>query len=157
MAADIVAPEVRSRMMAGIKGKDTKPEKAVRSALHRLGFRFRVHCVDLPGKPDLVFPKHRAVIFVHGCFWHGHDCHLFKWPKTRSEFWRNKISSNVARDGRNLSALAHSGWRVATIWECAIKGRARLPNDAIAERCAAWLVSDEPKLGLSGDETRTVT
>jgi len=157
MAADTVTPEVRSRMMAGIKGKDTKPEKAVRSSLHRLGFRFHVHRTDLPGRPDLVFPKHRAVIFVHGCFWHGHDCHLFKWPKTRSDFWRNKISSNVARDSRNLSALADMGWRVATIWECAIKGRARLPNDTIAERCAAWLRSDEPELGLGGDGARTVT
>ncbi|MCY3673223.1 MAG: very short patch repair endonuclease [Alphaproteobacteria bacterium] len=156
MAADVVAPAVRSRMMAGIKGKDTRSEMSVRSALHRMGFRFRVHRKDLPGRPDLVFPKHKAVIFVHGCFWHGHGCHLFKWPKTRSEFWRNKINSNVARDGRNLSALADYGWRVATIWECAIKGRTRLSGEAIAERCAAWLLSDEPRLELSGDETRTV-
>ena len=156
MAADIVTPDVRSRMMAGIKGKNTKPEKAVRSALHRLGFRFRIHRKDLPGKPDLVFPKYSSVIFVHGCFWHGHGCHLFKWPKTRSEFWRQKINSNVARDGERLSALLDGGWRVGTIWECALKGRTRLPIDAIAERCAAWLESSEPEMGLSGDETRTV-
>ena len=79
--ADTVTPAVRSRMMAGISGKNTKPELVVRSALHYLGFRFRLHCKNLPGKPDLVFPKHRAVILVHGCFWHGHDCHLFKWPE----------------------------------------------------------------------------
>ncbi len=157
MAADTVTPDVRSRMMAGIKGRDTRPEKAIRSALHRLGFRFRVHRKDLPGKPDIVFPKHRAVILVHGCFWHGHDCHLFKWPKTRSEFWRHKINSNVARDGRNLEALLDSGWRVATIWECALKGRSRLPDDVMAERCAAWLESDEPEMDMGGDETRTVT
>jgi len=157
MAADIVAPAVRSRMMAGIKAKDTKPEKVVRSSLHSLGFRFHVHRKDLPGRPDLVLPKYRAVIFVHGCFWHGHDCHLFKWPKTRSEFWRNKIGSNVARDSRNISTLANKGWRVATIWECAIKGQTRLPTGTIAERCAAWLLSDEPELRLSGGETRTVT
>lgn len=104
----------------------------------------------------MVFPKHRAVIFVHGCFWHGHDCHLFKWPKTRSEFWRQKINSNVARDRKNLLALVDSGWRVATIWECALKGRSRLSNDATAELCAAWLESDEPEMELIGDETRTV-
>ena len=155
MAADTVTPDVRSRMMAGIRGKDTKPEMVVRSALHRLGFRFRVHRKDLPGKPDLVLPKHNAVIFVHGCFWHGHDCHLFKWPKTRSEFWRQKISSNVARDRKHILALADAGWRVATIWECALKGRSRLPIEAIADNCAVWLDSDESEMRLSGDETRT--
>ena len=102
MAADIVTPEIRSRMISGIRGQNTKPELAVRSQLHRIGFRFRVHCRDLPGKPDLVFRKHNAVIFVHGCFWHGHDCHLFRWPTTRSEFWREKINSNIARDHRHL-------------------------------------------------------
>ena len=154
MAADTVTPDVRRRMMAGIRGKDTKPEKAVRSALHRLGFRFRVHRKDLPGKPDLVLPKHKAVIFVHGCFWHGHDCHLFKWPKTRSEFWRQKISSNVARDHKHILALADGEWRVATIWECALKGRSRLPIEAVADSCAVWLESDESEMRFSGDETR---
>lgn len=156
MASDTVTPEVRSRMMAGIRGKNTKPEIAIRSALHRLGFRFRIHRKDLLGKPDLVFPKHGAVIFVHGCFWHGHDCHLFKWPKTRSEFWRRKISSNIERDRKNRSALTAQGWRVATVWECALKGRTRVPIAAVAEQCAAWLESDEAELRLSGDETRTV-
>ncbi len=142
-------------MMAGIRGKNTKPELAIRSALHALGFRFRLHCKDLPGKPDLVFPKHRAVILVHGCFWHGHDCHLFKWPTTRGEFWRQKINSNIERDHSHLLALADGGWRVATIWECALKGRTRIPIQGIAERCAGWLKSDEAELRLSGYETRT--
>ena len=155
MAADTVTSDVRSRMMAGIRGKNTKPEMAIRSALHCLGFRFRVHCKDLPGKPDLVFPKYKAVILVHGCFWHGHDCHLFKWPETRSDFWRQKINGNVARDRNHLLALADRGWRVATVWECALKGRARLPIQVIAQRCAAWLESDAMEMGLSGDETRT--
>ena len=155
MAADTVTPDVRSRMMAGIKGKDTKPEKMVRSALHRLGFRFRIHRNDLPGKPDLVFRKHNAVIFVHGCFWHGHDCHLFKWPKTRSNFWRQKIESNIARDRKHISVLEDSGWRVAIVWECALKGRTRLPIDAVAGRCAEWLESDKCELRVGGDETRT--
>ena len=143
-------PDVRSRMMAGIRGKNTKPEMAVRSVLHRLGFRFRVHRKDLPGKPDLVFSKHNAVVFVHGCFWHGHDCHLFKWPRTRSEFWRQKITSNGARDRKHLLALADDGWRVATIWECALKGRSRLPIEAVTERCTGWLESDESEMDLSG-------
>ena len=149
MAADTVTPDVRSRMMAGIRGKNTKPELAIRSALHCLGFRFCLHRKDLPGKPDLVFPKHKAVILVHGCFWHGHHCHLFKWPKTRSGFWRQKINSNIARDRKNLLALATGRWRVATIWECVFKGRTRLPIKAVAERCAAWLDSDEAEMELS--------
>ena len=157
MAADSVAPEVRSRMMAGIRGKDTQPELAVRSALHARGFRFRLHRRDLPGNPDLVFPKHRAVVFVHGCFWHGHDCHLFRWPKTRPEFWRRKIESNVERDRRRHIELVSSGWRVATIWECVLKGRGRIPISVVAERCAEWLQSDRKELVLRGDETRSAT
>ena len=109
----------------------------------------------MPGKPDLVLPKYRAAIFIHGCFWHGHDCHLFKWPKTRSEFWRRKINSNVARDRAHLIALTNGGWRVAVIWECALKGRARVPIQAIAECCAAWLKSDDTEMELRSDETRT--
>ena len=155
MAADIVSPDVRSRIMAGIRGKNTKPDMAIQSALHRLEFRFHVHRRNLPGRPNLVFPKRKAVIFVHGCFWHGHDCHLFKWPKTRSDFWRRKIYGNFARDREHQQALADGGWRVATIWECALKVRARLPIQAIAQRCAAWLESDEPEMGLRGNETRT--
>lgn len=133
-------------MMAGIRGKHTKPELAIRSALHRRGFRFRLHCRELPGKPDLVFPKYQAVILVHGCFWHGHECHLFKWPKTREDFWRRKIASNVERDRKQLSALNDAGWRVATIWECALKGRYRLPVEALVERCAVWLESGVGRL-----------
>ena len=141
--------------MAGIRGRNTRPELVIRSALHRKGFRFRLHRNDLPGKPDLVFPKHRAVILIHGCFWHGHGCHLFRWPKTRVDFWREKINSNIARDQRQISALRDAGWRVATIWECALKGRYRLPVAAIAESCAEWLESDKTELGLEGDETRS--
>ena len=142
--------------MAGIRGRNTKPERVIRSILHRRGFRFRLHRRDLPGKPDLVFPKHRAVILIHGCFWHGHGCHLFRWPKTREGFWREKISSNMARDRRQFSALRDAGWRVATIWECALKGRHRLPGETVAETCAEWLESDRNELGLRGDETRPV-
>lgn len=148
--ADIVAPDVRSRMMSGIRGRNTKPEVALRSALHRRGFRFRLHGRELPGKPDMVFPKYGAVVFVHGCFWHGHDCHLFKWPKSRSVFWREKISGNMNRDRKQLLELTSRGWRVATVWECAVRGRLRLPIDEVAGRCADWLQSGEPELDLRG-------
>ncbi len=142
--------------MAGIRGRNTKPERVVRSMLHRRGFRFRLHRRDLPGKPDLVFPKHRAIILIHGCFWHGHGCHLFRWPKTREEFWKEKINANIALDRRQYSALRDAGWRVATIWECALKGRHRLPIETVAAACTGWLLSDEDELGVRGDETRPV-
>jgi DNA mismatch endonuclease (patch repair protein) len=115
---DIVSPEVRSRMMSGIKGKNTMPEIVVRKATHRMGLRFRIHCKDLPGKPDLVFPKHKTVVFVHGCFWHRHDCRLAAVPKTRPEFWAAKFKANIERDLRNRHHLESLGWRVIEIWEC---------------------------------------
>ena len=156
MSSDNVTSEVRSRMMAGIRSKNTMPELAIRSALHRRGYRFRLHRKDLPGKPDILFPKYRAVILVHGCFWHGHSCHLFRWPKTRGEFWKQKINSNIVRDRKLLLALTRSGWRVATIWECSMKGRTRQPIESIAERCATWLESDEEELELRGYEIRSI-
>src|SRR5690349_4259655 len=110
-------------MMSGIRGKNTRPELILRSGLHRRGFRFRLHPADLPGKPDLVFPKHQAVLFAHGCFWHGHDCHLFKWPRTREEFWRTKIEQNRKVDERAQTRLGQAGWRQAVVWECALKGK----------------------------------
>ena len=137
--ADIVSPEKRSLMMAGIRGKNTKPELAVRSGLHALGFRYRLHCASLPGKPDLVFPGRKAVIFVHGCFWHGHDCHLFSMPKTRTEFWRHKISRNCLNDAKHRSSLELMGWRVFVVWECSLKGKARLPTGEPVLRTARWL------------------
>lgn len=122
--ADIVSREKRSQMMAGIRGKDTKPELLIRRALHARGYRFRLHRKDLPGNPDIVLPKHRVAIFVHGCFWHGHDCHLFKWPKTREEFWREKIGRNRERDRLAVEALHDQGWRVVTLWECQLRNEA---------------------------------
>ena len=150
--ADVVSSEVRSRMMSGIRGKNTKPELILRSGLHRLGFRFRLHAHDLPGQPDLVFPKHQAVIFTHGCFWHGHDCHLFKWPKSREEFWRAKINENCRRDFLAIDTLAQQGWRVAEVWECALKGRTRLGVAEVLARCETWLRSKAPRLEIAGNE-----
>ena len=127
--------------MAGIRGRDTKPELMLRQGLHRRGFRFRLHAKELPGKPDIVFPKYRAIILAHGCFWHGHDCVLFKWPSTRREFWHAKITGNRVRDMAVQEKLCAAGWRVLTVWECALKGRDRLATETILDRCARWLVS----------------
>lgn len=138
--------------MSGIRGKDTLPEMTVRRGLHARGFRYRLHARGLPGSPDLVFPSRRAVLFVHGCFWHGHDCHLFKWPKSRPEFWRKKIGDNIERDSRALDELRDLGYRVGIVWECALKGKARLAPETVLARCAEWLDGDEPGIVVRGDE-----
>ena len=123
---DTVSPEVRSRMMAGIRGRNTRPELAVRSLVHRLGLRFRLHVKGLAGRPDLVLSRHRTVIFVHGCFWHRHDCGLAAVPKTRPDFWASKFESNVGRDRRNRAALEALGWRVIEVWACEVRDPQRL-------------------------------
>jgi DNA mismatch endonuclease (patch repair protein) len=148
--ADTVSPEVRSRMMSGIRGHDTKPEMVIRRALHAAGFRYRLHDRKLPGRPDLVFPGRRAVLFVHGCFWHGHGCHLFRIPATRTEFWREKITGNVERDIVSAKKLHSAGWRVGIVWECALKGREKRPLQEITAALAAWLRSGENELELRG-------
>lgn len=119
--ADVVDKATRSRMMSGIRARDTAPELVVRSILHRAGFRYQLHRRDLPGKPDLVFPKHHMVIFVNGCFWHRHPkCLLAATPKTNTRFWLEKLSRNVERDKRVRGALRRRGWHVFNIWECEI-------------------------------------
>ncbi|MBB5734281.1 DNA mismatch endonuclease (patch repair protein) [Altererythrobacter atlanticus] len=148
--ADIVPAEVRSRMMAGIRSTNTRPELLLRKGLHAQGFRFRLHDRSLPGKPDIVLPRYHAVIFAHGCFWHGHDCHLFKWPATRPEFWRTKIGRNREVDQRTDAALADAGWRQAIVWECALKGRTRLPLEEVISACADWLRSDRQRIEIRG-------
>ena len=136
--------------MQAVKGSNTKPEVAVRKALHARGYRYRLNRKDLPGKPDIVLPKYHAVILLHGCFWHGHGCALFKWPTTRGEFWRAKIEANVERDQRTDLALTTSGWRVGVIWECALKGRSRLGLSIVVDRVVAWLEVSHPKLEIRG-------
>lgn len=149
--ADIVSPEKRSDMMSGIRGKNTKPEIIVRSLLHRLGYRFRLHRKDLPGRPDIVLPKWRTVIFVNGCYWHGHDdCHLFRPPKTRTEFWTNKIEGNQARDRRNYASLEEAGWTVLVIWECAVSKKLSLTDEQLEIAIASALVSSQPLIELRG-------
>jgi len=128
--------------MSGIRGRNTKPEIFIRSLLHRQGFRFRLHVHELPGKPDIVLPRYRAAIFVHGCFWHGHDCPLFKLPGMRKDFWREKIGRNQANDKKTRDNLLATGWRVGVVWECAIRG-ADKDKEGIARRLGEWLRSKQ--------------
>lgn len=118
---DTLTPHERSRLMGRIHSKNTKPEIAIRSMLHRMGYRFRLHRKDLPGKPDIVLPRHRKIILIQGCFWHGHNCRLASKPKSNKAYWGPKILANQARDARNLEALADLGWSVLELWECEIK------------------------------------
>jgi len=136
--------------MAAIKGSNTKPEIRIRKAMHAAGLRYRLHVRDLPGKPDLVFPKYNAVIFVNGCFWHHHDCHLFKWPATREDFWKVKIDRNVANDALAVAALLQNGWRIATVWECALKGKTRLDQGHAMRLLIRWIQSDEKTTMIRG-------
>lgn len=129
--------------MSGIKGKNTKPEILIRKALHKKGYRYRLHDKKLLGKPDIILSKYRAVILVNGCFWHGHDCHLFKWPSTRPDFWKNKIEGNKLRDAKVRGFLSNAGWKVLTVWECALKGKARLDLDQVVETIEYWLQNIE--------------
>ena len=136
--------------MSGIKSKDTKPELLIRKSLHQRGFRYNLHNRKLPGRPDLVLPKYNAIIFVNGCFWHAHGCHLFKWPKTRPEFWREKISGNGKRDKRNQALLLEQGWRLLVVWECALKGRQKLSLEHVVDSAVAWLKSGNLVLNIRG-------
>lgn len=149
---DIVSPHTRSRMMSGIKGKNTKQEILIRKALFKRGFRYRLHERNIPGRPDLVLKKHNAVVFINGCFWHCHDCHLFKWPQTRTEFWSKKLDSNRLRDIRNQQQLEKEGWRVLIVWECAIRGRQKQPLDKIVDRIESWLISNSPLESIEGQK-----
>lgn len=133
----------RSRMMAAIRGKNTKPELMLRSALFKAGFRYRLHARNLPGSPDLVFQKYQAVLFVHGCFWHRHEgCRFTTSPKTNSDFWERKFDGNVSRDARNVALLREQGWRVVVVWECALKTSV----DKTAHAVGIWLRGNENEL-----------
>lgn len=150
---DKVSPEVRSRIMASIKGKDTKPEMVIRRTLHALGFRFRLHAKDLPGCPDIVLPKYNAVIMVNGCFWHGHDCHIANRPKSRSEYWEQKITKNRVRDEKNKKLLHELGWRVATVWEYAVFGKMKKPLYRVGDSISLWLRSKDSEITIEGNNS----
>jgi len=121
--ADVHSIETRSYNMSRIKGKNTKPEMLVRKFLHANGYRYKLHDKSLPGKPDIVLPKYKTIIFVHGCFWHGHEnCKYFVVPKTRTDWWVNKINGNILNDNKAADALSSQGWKIITVWECELKG-----------------------------------
>jgi DNA mismatch endonuclease (patch repair protein) len=142
---DRITPERRSANMRAIRSKDTAPERAVRSLLHGMGYRYRLHSRGLPGRPDIVFPGRRAVVFVHGCFWHGHDgCRLAAKPKTRDEWWRAKIGTNKERDMRAEAALRHEGWSVRVVWECETVDRQTL-GDSLREFLAGCPPRSTPR------------
>lgn len=137
--------------MRSVKGKNTAPEVLVRQILHAYGFRFRLHQRDLPGSPDIVLPKFKAVIFVDGCFWHGHMCHLFKVPQTRTTFWLEKIEANRRRDLAKDEQLIEAGWRVLHVRECALRGSKRLGSADVAETLIHWLASERPTASIAWD------
>ena len=149
---DVHDRATRSRNMAAVRGKDTKPELLIRRGLHGLGFRYRLQAKELPGKPDLVLPKYRAVILVHGCFWHGHDCPLFRLPATRQSFWEDKIAGNAARDAKALTELQALGWRAGVVWECALRGPARRDTESVLTALSGWIRSGPPLFTLAGHE-----
>lgn len=148
---DIVDRQTRSRMMSGIRGKNTKPELALRRALHAHSFRFRLHSGKVHGRPDLALPKYRAVVFVHGCFWHRHEgCRYTTSPSTRAKFWQAKFKANVARDSAVRAMLLGDGWRVATVWECALRKPEQV--DASTKLLSVWLQSDELQIEIGEDD-----
>lgn len=137
--ADIVNKETRSRMMSGIRGKDTRPELLLRRALHARGFRYRLHPKTMRGRPDMVLTKHRVAVFVHGCFWHRHEgCRFASTPATRPEFWAAKFTANIRRDQKVVATLSAEGWRIAIVWECALKKQANV--NLTVEQLANWIL-----------------
>jgi DNA mismatch endonuclease, patch repair protein len=144
--ADIVSKQTRSRMMSSVRSKDTKLEREIRRRLFNMGFRFRLHRKDLPGRPDMVFPKYSAVIFIHGCFWHLHGCHRSKLPETRQAWWKAKLEANRNRDITAIRQLRSGGWRVMIVWECITREPGILLDkvlNEIADSAAKFLQSGE--------------
>lgn len=152
--ADRLTPEQRRLNMSRVRATDTAPEMTIRRMLHAHGFRFRLHRRDLPGRPDIVLARRRTAIFVHGCFWHGHDCPLFRLPATRPEFWSAKIDGNRTRDRIAADRLHQVGWRTLTVWECALKGRGRLPADALATAASTFLYGIAESSEIEGTLTK---
>lgn len=136
--------------MSLIRAKDTKPEMILRRGLHARGLRYRLHVRDLPGHPDMVFPTRRTVVFVHGCFWHGHDCPLFRLPSTNAAFWEAKIERNVERDTEATVELLSLGWRVVMVWECAIRGKHRLATGELLDRVHDAISAREQQVDIRG-------
>lgn len=150
---DVLTSEQRQLNMSRISGRDTKPEMLIRRGLHARGLRYRLHDRKLPGRPDLIFPRHHVVILVHGCFWHGHNCPMFRMPATRQEFWSAKIETNQVRDAKVHTALLELGWRVLTVWECSLRGRNRWPLESVLDTCVDFLLGDEVTRTIQGAVT----
>ncbi len=139
---DTVDKATRSKIMSRVGQKDTCPEMKLRKSLHQLGLRYRLHDKKLPGSPDIVFPRFKAALFVHGCFWHRHGCKATTMPEANADFWRKKFNENIARDRRYIEALQNADWRVAVVWECSLKGKGADPTE-VARLVFEWLVSRE--------------
>jgi DNA mismatch endonuclease (patch repair protein) len=146
--ADSLTPAERSNMMARIKGKDTRPELVVRHILHAAGFRYRLHAKGLPGRPDIVLRSRKTLVFVNGCFWHGHDCHGTRLPKSNRRFWNAKIRANMDRDVRNLAECRRLGWRVLVVWECALQGKGRWSEERLTSEMSAWIGLDAKRASV---------
>lgn len=140
----------RSNLMSRIRSKNTAIEMTIRRGLHEKGLRYRLHDSNLPGKPDIVFPKYKAVVLVNGCFWHGHNCHLFRTPKTNVIFWSNKIKKNIERDKENIKKLDRMGWRILIIWECSFKGKYRMNQVDLVLKIYAWIISGAESTQIQG-------
>jgi len=147
---DVLTKEQRRLNMRRIRAKNTKPEMRVRRGLHAAGFRYKLHDKSLPGKPDIVLPKYKCVIFVNGCFWHGHECALFRWPKENRSFWENKIRGNRRRDRINEMKVESLGWRIIVIWECSFKGRQKYSGEELIFEVASLIKSDSPFSEIKG-------
>jgi DNA mismatch endonuclease (patch repair protein) len=136
---DVLTLEQRRLNMSRIRSRDTSPEMLIRKGLHAAGFRFRLHQRQLPGRPDLVLARYRTAVFINGCFWHSHGCHISRIPDTRQEYWKPKLARNAQRDHDTLDALHAAGWRVVRVWECALRGRTRLPEGAALQRISDFI------------------
>jgi DNA mismatch endonuclease (patch repair protein) len=146
--ADVLTPAQRSFNMSQIRGRDTKPEMLIRRGLHALGLRYRLHDRKLPGRPDLVFARHRAVVFVHGCFWHSHGCSLSKPPETSKDFWQNKLAANIARDQKAIESLKSQSWRVLVIWECALRGAAKNNMTEVIDEASQFITQSKSTIRI---------
>jgi len=146
---DVHSKKIRSKNMAAIKGKNTKPEIKIAEALCKRKIKFKTHVKELPGNPDFVLKDFGAVIFVHGCFWHEHHCHLFHWPSTRKNFWKEKIHKNLLRDRRNERLLKQEGWWILKIWECALKGKKKIDFNILMDRVENWIRYEKRSKSIS--------
>jgi DNA mismatch endonuclease (patch repair protein) len=148
---DVHTPEGRSHNMSRVRSRDTRPELVLRRALHSAGLRYRLHLRNLPGRPDLVFSSRRAVIFVHGCFWHGHDCPRFSLPATREDFWKEKLEANRIRDEQVISELHDKDWRILIVWECTLRGPSKRPLEIVTQEVKNFLEGTNSQETIGGN------